>query len=84
MSGFEVIAAVTAIIGAFNGSLTLFRDWSEKRRERREHAENCRLDQSLILGGSAVQTEYDSDFARLGRIGDGKTSKDWPFNSMNE
>ena len=52
---------------------------SEKRKERREHAENCRLEQSLILGGSAVQTEYDSDFARLGRrfgIGDGKTSKD--------
>jgi hypothetical protein len=51
----------------------------QKRRERREHAENCRLEQSLILGGSAVQAEYDSDFARLGRrfgIGDGKTSKD--------
>jgi hypothetical protein len=74
MSGFEVIAVVTSIIGAFNGSLTLFRDWSEKRRERRE--------QSIVLGGSAVQTEYDSDFARLGRrfgIGDGKISKDLPL-----
>jgi hypothetical protein len=84
MSGFEVIAAVTAIIGAFNGSLTLFRDWSEMRRERREHAENCRLEQSLILGGSAVQSEYDSDFARLGRrfgIGDGKASKDLALQS---
>jgi hypothetical protein len=59
----------------FNSSVTFFRDWSEQRRARREHDEIQKLEQSLVLGGSAVKQEYDSDFARLGprfAVGDGK------------
>jgi hypothetical protein len=75
MSGLEVVAAVTGIISAFNGSLTIYRDWREKKRERKENARNQNLELSLIRGSNSIQEEYDRDFARLGRrfaVGDGK------------
>jgi hypothetical protein len=44
---FEVVAAVAAVaelVGVFNSSVTIFRDWSEQRGARREHAENQKLE----------------------------------------
>jgi hypothetical protein len=75
MSGLEVVAAITGIVGAFNGSVTLYRSWRDAKRERREKEENRRLERSLTVGSTTVQQEYDTHFARLGQrfaIGDGK------------
>jgi hypothetical protein len=75
MSGLEVVAAITSILGAFNGSVTIYRSWRDARRERREKEENRRLERSLTVGSTTVQQEYDTHFARLGQrfaIGDGK------------
>jgi len=75
MSGIEVVAAVGAIISAVNGSVNIYRSWQEKRRERKENQQNKQLEQSLVLSSSAVQSEYDQDFARLGQrfaTGDGE------------
>jgi hypothetical protein len=74
MSGLEIVAGVAAIVGAFNGSVTLYRSWRDKRRERLENAQNQNLERSLRIGGATVQREYDTHFARLGRqfaVGDG-------------
>jgi hypothetical protein len=74
MSGLEIVAGVAAIVSAFNGSVTLYRSWRDERRERLENAQNQNLERSLTIGGTTVQREYDTHFARLGRqfaIGDG-------------
>ena len=74
MPVLEIVAGVAAIVSAFNGSVTLYRSWRDKRRERLENAQNQNLERSLTTGGTAVQREYDTHFARLGRqfaIGDG-------------
>ena len=74
MSGLEVVALVAGIVSAFAGSASLFREWREKRKERKSQAQNANLQRSLTSGGSQVQGEYDQDFARLGRrfaVGDG-------------
>jgi hypothetical protein len=75
MSGLEIIAGIAAIVSAFNGSVTLFRSWRDKRRERLEETQNQNLDRSLTMGGTTVQREYDGHFARLGHqfaAGDGE------------
>lgn len=74
MPGLEIVAGVAAIVSAFNGSVTLYRSWRDKRRERLENAQNQNLERSLTTGGTTVQREYDTHFARLGRqfaVGDG-------------
>jgi len=74
MAGLEIVAAITGIVSAFNGSITLYRSWRDKRRERR-NAQNQDLERSLSLGRTTVQQEYNVHFARLGQrfaIGDGK------------
>jgi preprotein translocase subunit SecA len=76
MSGIEIVAGVAAIVTAFNGSVKLYRSWKEKRKERLEAKENQNLEQSLTIGGTTVQREYDSHFAKLGpkfAVGDGKS-----------
>jgi ABC-type antimicrobial peptide transport system permease subunit len=40
MSGLEIVAAIAGIVGAFNGSVTIYRSWREKKRERLEKEEN--------------------------------------------
>ncbi len=76
MSGPEVIGAVTAIIGAFNSSVTLYRDWREKRIERKERIENQHLEQSLVVGSQAV---------RGGTIGDMlELDKDSPLGTVSK
>jgi len=75
MSGIEIVAGVAAIVTAFNGSVKLYRCWREKRRERMEPKENQNLEQSLTIGGTTVQREYDGHFAKLGSefaVGDGE------------
>jgi len=75
MSGLEVIAAVAGIVSAFAGSLTIYRAWRDKKKERLENAQNRRLEVSLTTGGTTVQNEYDQHFRRLGRkfaTGDGE------------
>jgi hypothetical protein len=75
MSGIEIVAGVAAIVTAFNGSVKLYRCWREKRRERMEPKENQNLEQSLTIGGTTVQREYDGHFAKLGpefAVGDGE------------
>ncbi|KAF4625296.1 hypothetical protein G7Y89_g12873 [Cudoniella acicularis] len=67
MSGIEIVAGVAAVVQAFNGSVTLYRSWRDKRRERLENAQNQNLERSLTIGGTTVQREYDGHFARLGR-----------------
>ncbi|KAH7348860.1 hypothetical protein BKA65DRAFT_477243 [Rhexocercosporidium sp. MPI-PUGE-AT-0058] len=72
MSGLEIVAAIAGIVSAFNGSITLYRSWRDKRRERR-NAQNQNLERSLSLGGTTVQQEYNVYIARLGQrfaIGD--------------
>jgi hypothetical protein len=76
MSGVEIVAGVAAIVSAFNGSVTLYRSWRGRRRERLENEQNKNLERSLTIGGTTVQREYDGHFARLGQqfaVGDGKT-----------
>jgi hypothetical protein len=41
---FEVVAAVAELVSVFNSSVTIFRDWSEQRGARGEHAENQKLE----------------------------------------
>ena len=75
MSGLEIVAGVAAIVSACNGSVTLFRSWRDKRRERLGKTQNRNLETSLTVGGTTVQREYDGHFARLGRefaVGDGE------------
>jgi hypothetical protein len=74
MSGLEIVAGVAAIVSAFDGSVTLYRSWRDKRRERLENAQNQNLERSLTIGGTTVQREYNTQFAKLGRqfaVGDG-------------
>jgi hypothetical protein len=66
MSGFEVLTAVTGIVSAFNGSLTLYRSWRDKRGDRVSDEQNRQLEYSLYLGATNIQQEYDRYYARLG------------------
>jgi hypothetical protein len=75
MSGIEIVVGIAAIVSAFNGSVTLYRSWRDKRRERLENMQNRNLERSLTIGGTTVQGEYDKHFAKLGRqfaAGDGE------------
>lgn len=66
MSGLEVLAAVTSIVSAFNGSLSLYRTWRDTRADRASDQQNYQLDCSLYNGATAIQQEYDRCYARLG------------------
>ena len=80
MSGLEIAVGVAGIVSAFISGVTLFRDWRKERRERKEDAiakipQAYEVENSLVLGHTQVQSRYDQDFARLGRMfarGDGK------------
>lgn len=75
MSGLEVAAAIAGIISAFNGSVTLYRSWQEKKKKRRKANENRELEISLTRGGTTVNQKYTLHFSRLGQqfaVGDGK------------
>lgn len=66
MSGFEVLAAVTSIIAAFNGSAAFVFSWQDGNRARQDNDRNQCLLRSLTSGAAAVKCEYDEYFARLG------------------
>jgi hypothetical protein len=75
MSGLEVVGIVASIVSAFVASASLFREWREKRRERRKNYQNSSLQISLSSGSSQVRGEYEQDFSRLGSrfaVGDGR------------
>jgi hypothetical protein len=70
MSGLEavgVFGVVAGIISAFHDSLSLYRSWKQKKKERRRNSKNESLEQSLSLGETKIQQEYDLHFARLGQ-----------------
>lgn len=74
MSGIEVVAAVAGIVSAFQAPVSLYKSWRDKRDQRKKESQNQALEHSLCSGATTVQTEYDRDFARLGRpfaVGDG-------------
>jgi hypothetical protein len=48
----DTVLAVAGIVSAFNGSVTLYRSWRDKRRERLENAQNQNLERSLTIGGT--------------------------------
>jgi len=66
MSGLEVLAAVTSIVSAFNGSLSLYRSWRDKRTDRVADEENHKLECSLYTGATTIQQEYERYSTRLG------------------
>ncbi|TVY91263.1 hypothetical protein LAWI1_G004695 [Lachnellula willkommii] len=66
MSGLEVLAAVTSIVFAFNGSLSLYRSWRDKRTDRVADEENHQLEYSLYIGATTIQQEYERYSTRLG------------------
>jgi len=83
MSGLEVVGVfgvAAGIISAFHDSLSLYRSWKQKKKEqtrkkkeRRRNLKNESLEQSLSLGETKIQQEYNLHFARLGQrfaIGD--------------
>jgi hypothetical protein len=55
MSGIEIVAGIVAgiaaVVSAFNGCVTQYRSWREKRRERLKNAQNKKLERSLKIGG---------------------------------
>jgi hypothetical protein len=82
MSGFEVLTAVTGIVSAFNGSLSLYRSWRDRRGDRVSDEQNRQLEYSLYLGATNIQQEYDRYYARLGHrysSGDGVLPKSFAF-----
>lgn len=66
MSGLEVLAAVTSIVSAFNGSLSLYRSWRDKRTDRIADEDNHQLEYSLYIGATTIQQEYERYSTRLG------------------
>jgi hypothetical protein len=77
MSGLEIVVAVANIVAGFGTGFELFRRW-KKRRALQSDGSN--VETSLNTSGSLVQSEYDSDFARLGprfAIGDGMAIIHW-------
>jgi hypothetical protein len=70
MSGLEVVGVfgvVAGIISAFHNSLSLYRSWKQKKKERRRNSKNESWELSLSLGETKIQGEYDFHFARLGQ-----------------
>ncbi|TVY82128.1 hypothetical protein LSUE1_G003549 [Lachnellula suecica] len=77
MSGLELLAAVTSIVSAFHGSLSLYRSWRDKQDDRASDEENRLLEYSLYIGATTIQKEYDRYYVRLGHrfsSGDSKVS----------
>lgn len=82
MSGLEVLAAVTSIVSAFNGSLSLYRSWRDKRGDRASDHQNYQLECSLYAGGTAIQEEYDRCYSSHGHrfaSGDGSQLTSFPL-----
>jgi len=78
MSGSEVVIAVASIMSTFQASVTLYRIWRDREKQRKMVSQNRALELSLSSGASIVQTEYERDFTRLGlrfAVGDGIISK---------
>ena len=82
MSGLEVVAVVAAIVSAFGSAGKLLIEWKNKRNKKKllkkKEAEAAILEQSLSIGGSKVQSQYDASFAVLGAIfarGDGQSAR---------
>ena len=74
MHGLKVGALVAAIVSAYSNAASLVKEWMETKKERLLETTNENLQQSLTTGCLQVQTTYDADFARLGRVfamGDG-------------
>lgn len=66
MSGLEVLAAVTGLVSAFNGSLSLYRSWRDMEEDRMSDEQNRQLEYSLYIGSTTIQQEYDRCYSRLG------------------
>ncbi|RAR05291.1 hypothetical protein DDE82_004038 [Stemphylium lycopersici] len=79
MSGFEVVAAVAAVVSAFHAGAELHKRVKERRSRRaRDSAqqkwENDQLQASLVAGEQQIDLRYQQDQKELGeivRIGDG-------------
>ena len=67
ITGLEVAGVVAAIVSALNSAATLYQDWRNARRERKDRKENEDLNQLVKYSGLQVQQEYDQDFRRLGQ-----------------
>jgi hypothetical protein len=62
----EILAAVTSIVSAFNGSLSIYRSWRDKRGDRISDEQNHQLEYSLYIGSTTIQQEYERYSTRLG------------------
>ena len=76
MSGLELLAVVgcvAAVVSAYNDGNELVRKYREKRRIKKARQELAlqegstdNLEQSLVRGSSAVQSQYDHESRRWG------------------
>lgn len=75
LTGLEIVVGVAGIVAAFNSCVDLYKKWKDKREDRSKSQQNQNLERSLTIGGTSVQQEYNTHFARLGQqfaVGDGK------------
>ena len=67
MIGLVIVVGVAGIVAAFNSCVDLYKKWKHKREDRSKSPQNQNLERSLTLGGTSVQQEYNTHFARLGQ-----------------
>lgn len=78
----ETVAAVAAIVSAFQGAAALYNSWKARPEAARRATGAAPVNdgvtqQSLQLGGRSVQAEYDRALSRVGARfarGDGKAN----------
>ncbi|KAL8783126.1 MAG: hypothetical protein Q9195_009478 [Heterodermia aff. obscurata] len=65
MSGLEIIAAITGVIGAFKTGYDVFQDYRRRRREKRT-AQAAALEDSLATSHSTVQRRHNEGLMAFG------------------
>jgi hypothetical protein len=76
MDPISIAGLVCAIVSAFTGAASLFKERKASKKEKAEKEKGAAaLRKSLAVAPPQVQREYDQDFSRIGQpfaIGDGK------------